>query len=156
MQHERYGIFYLLPSDNLNDIEFSFKEKLVCFLTKKQWRLGKRVLITCEDKVQANRIDEALWRFDQNSFLPHDLFGKNIDNIPIVICWSECHYVNSTRDLLINLMKKHMSFFFNFKEIIDFVPTDSVLKQWARFRYKSYKEIGFNLNVFDSSCIVKD
>lgn len=148
--HKKSGVFYKLPSNNANDYSLNFKENLVCILTQEKWRLGKSILIACEDKLQAKRIDEALWMNDCNSFLPHNLFGAKTKEVPIVLYWSQCSYDNTERNLLINLMKKHMNFFINFNEIIDFVPTNNNLKKWARIRYKFYKNIGFNLNVTDA------
>lgn len=155
MLPKKHGTFYLLPSKHLNDNNtFYITEDLVCILTRKQWRSGKSVLIACEDQSQASRIDEALWIFDKDSFLPHNLFNKNIYNTPIVLYWPQCCYNNMNQDLLINLMTKHMSFFSNFNKIIDFVPKENILKQWARIRYKFYKDIGFDLNITNSSHIL--
>lgn len=151
MQYKN-GIFYLLPpSKHVNNNEFQFEENLVCLLTKEQWRLGKNILIACENKLQADRMDKSLWIYDKDSFLPHNLFGKKTYNVPIVLYWSQCCYDNIKRDLLINLMKKHMNFFFNFNEIIDFVPSNVILKKWARVRYRFYKKIGFNISITDVS-----
>lgn len=152
MQHKKNGIFYLLPVQSLKDYKFSFQENFVCTLIQEQWRLGKSIVITCEDKKQAIRIDKELWVFDEESFLPHDLCGSKINNSPIVIFWAQvCCYGIQQRDLLINLMKEHSHIFSNFDEIIDFVPAESILKQWARIRYKFYKNIGFHLSIIDAS-----
>lgn len=153
MEYVKTGIFYLLPLlQNLNNNQLNFKENLVCILTRVQWRLGKTILIACDDWSQAVRIDELLWKFDNDSFLPHKLYNnKNQDrNTPVLIYWAQCCYNNVERYLLINLMNQHMDFFFNFNEIIDFVPTESKLKKRARIRYKFYKDMGFNLSVIDS------
>lgn len=140
----KFGTFYLLPQNNQqkNNIE-----QLICNLTITQWRSGKTVLIACEDKSQAEKIDELLWIFDKNTFVPHDLLKKNIHYTPIVIYWPQCYYKNVSKNVLINLMKKNMNFFFNFHEIIDFIPISETLKKFARNRYKSYKNIGFQLNI---------
>ncbi|CAD83562.1 DNA polymerase III, chi subunit [Candidatus Blochmanniella floridana] len=140
----KQGTFYLLPfihhKNDLNTIE-----QLVCHLTKIHWRLGKTILITCDTHDQAKKINEALWNFEKNSFLPHGLFSKNTYNIPITIYWSQCCYDNKYRNTLINLMQKNKNFFLNFHEIIDFVPNEDNLKKLARIRYKSYRSLGFNL-----------
>ncbi len=38
-------------------------------------RAGRRVLIRARDQAQAGELDQALWSFDQDSFLPHALAG---------------------------------------------------------------------------------
>ncbi|URJ29387.1 DNA polymerase III subunit chi [Blochmannia endosymbiont of Camponotus modoc] len=142
--------FYLLSQEFEQKNRPNYIEQLACKLISTQWRSGKTILVTCENKHQATKIDEILWTFDQNSFLPHNLFGGTIHHAPIVIYWSQCCYDNQPKDLLINLMPKNMHFFFNFNEIIDFVPIPDILKKWARYRYRSYKRNGFQVNVVNT------
>ncbi|URJ30593.1 DNA polymerase III subunit chi [Candidatus Blochmannia vicinus (nom. nud.)] len=146
----KHGTFYLIPQEFKQQTKFSYIEKLVCNLISIQWRSGKKILVACENEHQATKIDEILWTFDQNTFLPHNLFGKTVHAAPVIIYWSQCCYDNNPRDLLINLMKQNMDFFFNFNEIIDFVPATDILKKWARRRYQSYKKNGFKLNVINT------
>ncbi|WP_331828502.1 DNA polymerase III subunit chi [Candidatus Blochmannia sp. SNP] len=146
----KHGTFYLIPQKIKQKTELSYIEKFVCNLISTQWRSGKSILVACENEHQAIKIDEMLWTFDQSTFLPHNLFGKTIHDTPIIIYWDRCCYDNNPRDLLINLMKQNMDFFFNFNEIIDFVPITDILKKWARYRYQSYKKNGFELNVINT------
>lgn len=151
MENKKYGTFYLLPSRIQHNNEFYFQKRLICNLIKIKWRSGKSVLIACEDEVQAKEIDEALWKFDLDSFLPHALFGQNSFHCsPIVICWEQFSYDHISKDILINLMNKQMNFFINFNRIIDFVSSQDILKNWARIRYKFYKNAGFQLRVIDA------
>lgn len=67
--------FYLL--DNEDTVEgLSAVEQLVCDIAAERWRNGKRVLIACEDELQAIRLDEALWSRPPESFVPHNLAGE--------------------------------------------------------------------------------
>lgn len=152
MKHEKYGVFYLLPSIIQHDNEFDFQKEFVCNLVKAKWRSGNKILIACDNKYQADEMDEALWKFDLNSFLPHGLFNRSANyHIPIIIYWAQCHYYHIPRDILINLMhNKQMDFIINFNKIIDFVSTQDILKKWARIRYKFYKNVGFRLRVIDT------
>ncbi|URJ25125.1 DNA polymerase III subunit chi [Candidatus Blochmannia ocreatus (nom. nud.)] len=144
----KHGIFYILPQALQKNNTFKyFTENFFCKLISEQWRSNKSILITCDTKEQAIKINQALWIYDNNTFLPHDLFEKNNKHTPILIYWREHYYDYQSRDILVNLMKKNMRFFFNFNEIIDFVPITNTLKVWARNRYKSYKKHGFKLNI---------
>ncbi|URJ23966.1 DNA polymerase III subunit chi [Blochmannia endosymbiont of Camponotus sp.] len=139
--------FYLLSQEFEQKNKPNCIERFACKLISTQWRSGKTILVTCEDKHQATKIDEILWTFDQNSFLPHNLFGKATHHTPIIIYWNQCCYDNQPKDLLINLMSKNMNFFLDFNEIIDFVPIPNILKKSARYRYRSYKKNGFQISV---------
>lgn len=152
----KFGTFYLLPQNTQKmNHKFSYTERLIFTITKTQWRSGKTILIACENKFQAKKIDELLWACDKNTFLPHDLLTKNTyHNTPIIICWTQCYYNNISKNILINLMQKNMNFFFHFNEIIDFVPISENLKKLARNRYQTYKKIGFQLRTITHPSIL--
>lgn len=150
MKHEKRGVFYLLAPSIQYGSEFILTKKIVCNLTKIHWRSGKSVLIACDNESQAKEIDEDLWNFDLNSFLPHSLFAQHLcRDVPIVVYWNQCNGDNISRDVLINLAQEQNNFFINFKNIVDFVSSENVLKKLARIRYKSYKNFGFQLRVVD-------
>ena len=58
--------FYILPSaDPAARLDFA------CKLTDKAWRLGHRVYLHCSDAAQRQDLDERLWCFKGESFVPH-------------------------------------------------------------------------------------
>lgn len=151
-QSKRLGTFYLLPEIPKKKSELNFQYQFVCKLTKIKWRLGKSIFIACENELQAIQIDTLLWKIDQNSFLPHNLFRPPyLNNTPIIIYWGQHCYNNQSKDILINLMHENLHLFQNFNEIIDFVPEQNILKKWARIRYKTYKKTGFQISVLNAS-----
>ncbi|WP_367680605.1 DNA polymerase III subunit chi [Candidatus Fukatsuia anoeciicola] len=144
-----------LPIKNIN-YKKDFKEEkyftklysyeiLACKLASKYWRSGKRILINCENKIQAQRLDKILWQRIPEEFIPHNLVGDGPkDGAPVELAWPE-QYGNSSRDLLINLLPQLTDFTITFHQVIDFVPCEENLKQLARERYKSYRRAGFRL-----------
>ena len=58
--------FYILPS-----AATSARLDFACKLTEKAWRLGHRVYLHCSDAAQRQDLDERLWRFKGESFVPH-------------------------------------------------------------------------------------
>ena len=80
--------FYLLH-DMASPNGLSAQERLACNLAAAAWRLGKRVLISCETQEQALLLDETLWQRDPDEFVPHNLFGEiTTYATPIEISWS--------------------------------------------------------------------
>ena len=119
--------FYVLNKDNIHE--------QACDLAAKAWRLGKRVLITCETEQQAFEIDELLWAREPDSFVPHNLSGEATQYpTPIEISW-EGKRNAQRRDLLISLQT----------QMIEFVPVDETQKAQARERYKQYRQQGWQL-----------
>ncbi len=81
--------FYLLDNDDTVD-GLNAVEQLVCDVAAARWRAGKRILIACVDEAQATRIDEALWKRDPDSFVPHNLAGEGPrGGAPVEIAWPQ-------------------------------------------------------------------
>lgn len=140
----KQAIFYLLSHDRSTG-SLSAHEVLACTLATKHWRAGKRLLIACESREQAQRLDEALWQNEQDAFVPHDLAGNTLNSgTPLELSWPG-NRGDSTRDLLINLQKQFVDFATDFHQVVDFVPYGDTMKKLARLRYTAYRRIGFNL-----------
>lgn len=136
--------FYLIAQLS-SQAELKSHEWLACQLAAENWRMGKRVLIACEDQIQAEKLDEILWQREPYQFVPHNLAGEGPRyGAPVELCWPTKRG-SSARDILINLQSTFANFATAFYEVIDFVPIDENLKQLARERYKTYRSMGFNL-----------
>lgn len=142
--------FYLInQNDDIVD-GLPVIEALTCQLAAEQWRLGKRVLIACESLTQAERLDEALWQRPINQFVPHNLTGEGAKyGAPVELCWPEKRN-NVPRHVLISLLPQFANFATTFHEVIDFVPSEEQQKQLARERYKTYRDVGFQLSTIEA------
>ena len=141
--------FYIIeqstPSDETTSAGLTVIERLACRLAAESWRSGKRILVACDNQQQAEKLDEALWQREPHQFVPHNLAGEGPrQGTPIELCWPGKRS-NIARALLINLQSQFADFATAFHEVIDFVPYDETEKQLARERYKTYRNIGFNL-----------
>lgn len=117
---------------------------LACQKAALFYRQNQRVFIFCDDQQDAHKIDELLWAFDSDSFVPHNLPGEGFQNGSAVeISWQA---PNNNRQILINLSSQVPSFASQFSHIIDFVPVDETLKNLARLRYRAYQQLGFNVS----------
>ncbi|WOH37211.1 DNA polymerase III subunit chi [Thalassotalea fonticola] len=117
---------------------------LACVKAADFYRQNQRVFIFCDDQQMAHKIDELLWAFDANSFVPHNLPGEGLNSgSPVEISWQA---PTNNRNILINLSGQVPSFASQFSQIIDFVPTDEALKKLARLRYRAYQQLGFNVS----------
>ncbi len=140
----KQAIFYLLQHNQSVGM-LSAHEALVCAITSEHWRDSKRLLIACESKEQARRLDEALWCHDPHAFIPHNLVGEGpILGAPIELCWPG-QSGNLRRDLLIALQPQFIDFAATFHQVIDFVPYEDTLKHLARDRYRAYRKVSFHL-----------
>ncbi|MFQ1023170.1 DNA polymerase III subunit chi [Avibacterium paragallinarum] len=137
--------FYILQKTQPK-APLSAMETLACDLAAQAWRLGKKVLISCESEEQAFRLDEALWAREPEEFVPHNLSGEITQYAtPIEISWAGKRNAQR-RDLLINLQNQVPDFIASFNQVIDFVPNEESQKAVARERYKQYRQLGWQLN----------
>ena len=137
-------MFYLLEDENLataNDIGSLFH--CACLQAAYFYRQKQKVFIYTKDQDKAHDIDEMLWTFNANSFVPHNLQGEGPSyGSAVEISWQN---PTGRRPVLINLTDTAPDFSGQFSRVIDFVPSDEVLKQSARERFKAYRQLGFEV-----------
>ena len=115
-----------------------------CFQAAHFYRQNQRVFIFCQDQEQAHQVDELLWSFEPDSFVPHNLVNEGQKNgAAVEISWQA---PTNRRPVLINLTSTVPNFAHQFSQIVDFVPSDEHLKQNARERFKMYRQLGFQVD----------
>ncbi|NQZ06689.1 MAG: DNA polymerase III subunit chi [Algicola sp.] len=115
-----------------------------CKLAANLFREGKRVFIYTESEQHAHLVDEHLWGFEADAFVPHNLAGEGPRNgAPVEISFKP---PSNHRAIMINLATLVPGFVSQFRQIIDFVPADEQQKQAARERYKFYRQCGYQLS----------
>ena len=113
-----------------------------CKIAEKAWRLGNKIHIHTLSQKNAEKIDELLWSFKSNSFLPHQIVEDNTYT-PISIGYGPKSF--KSKDLLINLCDQIPAFASSFPRIVELVISKAKSKQKSRERYKIYKEQGHKL-----------
>lgn len=107
------------------------------------YRQNMRVFIYTQDQQSAHDIDEMLWAFDTDSFVPHNLIGEGPkQGAAVEISWQP---PKNRRAVLINLTREVPNFANQYSHLIDFVPTDDALKEQARNRFRTCRQWGFNV-----------
>lgn len=136
-------MFYLLDEQEEKDSNQSVLH-YACLQAAYFYRQNQRVFIYTENEQSAEGIDELLWAFDANSFVPHNLAGEG----PKAGAMVEISHLppSNRRAVLINLAPTMPTFSNRFSYVVDFVPTDETLKQQARERFKTCRQWGFQVN----------
>ena len=149
-------MFYML-CDKQSDVKKTDKQSVnaeasdtssafyhACLQASHFYRQNQRVFIYTTDQTQAEIIDELLWAFDCDSFVPHNLVGEGPkQGAPVEISYQP---PRGRRAVLINLTETMPTFANQFQFIVDFVPTDETLKQRARERFKTCRQWGFQVD----------
>ena len=144
------ALFYVMPDEANSPTDATQQvHRLACELAQNAYVNQQLVYVHTQDREQAYAVDELLWQFEPNSFVPHNLKGEGpLTGAPVEIGFDTLG-PNKNRHLLINLADQVPSFAVNFGQIIDFVANDAGHKTIARDRYRQYKSLGVTLSTQD-------
>ncbi len=134
--------FYLIDKPRFRDDPLL----LVCELAKQAFDGGQPALILARSAEQAEQLDEKLWEFDADAFIPHQIAGDEDDAItPVLIVAPETQ--TPDRTLVINLRDECAPGVF--ERVLEVVAADEVQRAGSRARWKTYQQAGFELKKFD-------
>lgn len=112
---------------------------LVCELARRAFESGHRALILARSLEQAEALDEKLWEFDADAFVPHQIAGDDDDAItPVLIVPPGMQ--TPDRPLVINLRDEAVAG--TFERVLEVVPDDEAQRAGSRERWKTYKAAG--------------
>jgi DNA polymerase-3 subunit chi len=132
--------FYLLSDDQPNAHWL-----VACRLLEKAYLKGHRVFVHCDNQHDAELLDELLWTFKEESFVPHNLQGEGPEPPPPV----QIGYNNEPRgfrDILLNVSPQIPPFHHKFRRVIELVLNSTEQKEQSRLRYKEYRAKGYELH----------
>ncbi|MBS0583192.1 MAG: DNA polymerase III subunit chi [Proteobacteria bacterium] len=134
--------FYLIAKPRFRDDPLL----LVCELAKRAFESGQPALILARSADQADALDEKLWEFDEQAFVPHQLAGDDDDAItPVLIVAPGT--TTADRALVINLRDECAPGLF--ERVLEVVPADEAQRRGSRERWKTYKATGFEVGKHD-------
>jgi DNA polymerase III subunit chi len=121
--------------------------KLVCELARKAYDANLWTLILARDAEQAEALDELLWTFDDDAYIPHQIAGTDEEDelTPVLIATPE--FDAPARALVINL--RDAAFEGTCERVLEVVPADPSAREPLRERWKQYKARGFAVNKYD-------
>lgn len=139
--------FFVLKQQDESQAKADDHFSLAADIAAEQYRLGQRVFIFVDNADTAHAIDETIWSFDPDSFVPHNLQGEGPKGgAPVEIGTTP---PVGNRKVLINLAAQLPDFIRRFNQVFDFVPVESVAKQAARERFKKLRQLGANITTQD-------
>ena len=120
--------------------------RLVCELARKSYDKGLWTLILARDAAQAEALDELLWSFDDDAYIPHQIAGDEEDELtPVLIATPDMDV--PSRALVINL--RDDTYLGACDRVLEVVPADASARGPLRERWKQYKALGFDVNKYD-------
>jgi DNA polymerase-3 subunit chi len=117
----------------------------VCRLIEKAYLQKHQVWVQAGSKAEAEQLDELLWGFKPDSFVPHHLVGEGPNPPPPVrIAWQNIR--PEARDVLINLSAEIPPRPQQFQRILEIVGGDESRREAARAHWRWYKQNGYAIS----------
>ncbi|MCZ4321397.1 DNA polymerase III subunit chi [Pseudomonas anguilliseptica] len=129
---EFYVLSSAIPGDRL---------RAACQLAMKAWRAGMPVFLRGSNAAQCSEVDELLWRFKAESFVPHSLYEEDAQ-APVVIGLDEVP--TSAQGVLINLDSTLSPQVEHFSRVIEIVNQEPDRLTACRENFRSYRQRGYD------------
>ena len=132
--------FYVRPETSPDALEL-----FACRLVEKVWQRGHAVLVLAASDFAARRLDDLLWTFRDESFVPHRRLGADDPPAgdPVVVgtpgLWT------GALDVLLNLTPDVPAESSRAQRIVEVVPNSGPGRDAGRRRYREYRDRGFEL-----------
>jgi len=132
--------FYVLQKDAVAE-----QHHFACRLIEKAVNKGNRVMVATKNHEESKMLDEALWSFRPEAFIPHTIHGDGeSSDTPVVISHTEDD--QSHHDVMVNLRLEIPSQFSRFKRLAEIVIQDNKVLANSRSSYAFYKKRGYPIN----------
>lgn len=118
------------------------RERYACRLAEKALRNGFRPLLLARDEAHAAQLDDLLWSFAPESFLPH---GRDATE-PVRVATREG---GSAHAMLINLADRLPTADAPCVRIAEIVPADPSARSAAREAYRTWQQRGWAVHYHD-------
>lgn len=138
--------FYVMTG---GDIEASLK--VACRLVEKASQRGK-VYVKTRDEAQTSALQEKLWSFREDAFIPHAVVSKaesDTNDCPEKVFIGHHEAPSHLEDILINLSPDVPSGYARFERLLEVVPAEHNAREICRKNYVFYRDRGYPLKKHD-------
>lgn len=118
---------------------------LACRLTEKAFLLGHRIYLRTASTEQTQELDDLLWTFKQNAFLPHQPYSPD-QTLQVPILLGHAQEPEDAGEVLINLSASLPVRYAQYARVAEVVGPDEPQRQLARERFRAYRESGCEMN----------
>ena len=132
------------------DFHSKVPDKLLyaCRLVRKARAADMNVVVYLQNREQLRALDDALWTFSEQDFLPHVIAGDELASQTPVILSDNAADTLPHHQILINLSQQTPEHFARFERLFEVVSTDEDDLIAGRERYKQYQQRGYPLTHF--------
>ena len=134
--------FYLIDKPRFRDQPLL----LVCELARRAYASQQPTLVLVRDEAQAEALDELLWAFDEDAFIPHQLAG-DADDASTAVLIVLPGTTTPDRPLVINLRDEIAGG--DYQRVLEVIAADPAERDGSRQRWRQYQALGLALAKHD-------
>ena len=116
---------------------------LVCELARKASDAGLPMLVLCDSPAQAEQLDDLLWSFDPDAYVPHQIVGADEDEEEVPVLLAAPEHDAPMRPMVLNLRQAAVPD--GFERVLEVVPADDSARGPLRERWKQYLARGIDV-----------
>ena len=120
---------------------------LVCELARKASDAGLPMLVLCASAAQAEQLDDLLWSFDPDAYVPHQIAGADEDEEEGPVLLAAPEHDAGMRPMVLNLRDAAVPD--GFERVLEVVPADDSARGPLRERWKQYLARGIDVQKHD-------
>ena len=135
--------FYILRAEALEE-----RWLFGCRLAEKAYRAGHRVYLHTGNPELSKTLDDLLWSFRNDSFLPHNLLDE-AQPVRANVEIGHGHDPLDHADVLINLANDIPNFFSRFTRVAEVVVQEPAVLESTRKGFGFYRDRGYPLQTHD-------
>jgi len=120
---------------------------LACELARKASDAGLPMLVLCASTAQAEQLDDLLWSFDPDAYVPHQIVGADEDEDEVPVLLAAPGHDAALRPMVLNLRDAAVPD--GFERVLEVVPADDSARGPLRERWKQYLARGINVAKHD-------
>lgn len=124
------------------------KISYACRLARKARNANFQIVILAQDPAQLAQLDEKLWTFSEQDFLPHVMLDDALAAQTPILLTADSAMESPHTQILINLSDTSPTHFARFERMFEVISTEDADKSAGRDRYSFYKQRGYPLTHF--------
>lgn len=120
---------------------------VVCKLAQKVLASGQTAVILVRSREQAEELDDLLWSFEPEAYLPHQIAGDDDDHEVAALIVPPDRDDVPMRPVVINLRDEAVEG--DFQRVLEVVPAAEDARSGSRARWRAYQQRGVTLASHD-------
>ena len=131
--------FYLLQANSRRN-----PLKVAVQLIEKAWNGGQSIYILCHNQQQVEQLDQLLWTFKADSFIPHGILNADNSSNESIVIGTE--YQLPVSDVVLNLSNRQPENPQQCQRVLEVVAAEEESTIAARQRYRYYQKLDIKPN----------